>query len=146
MKKEESESADKAAIPPLPPNKTATDVFADFLTYLFACAKNYIKQNDPNGVAVWTTVQTDAEFVLSHPNGWGGAQQQQMREAAVQAGLVPDRDSGNARIRFVTEGEASLHYCIQNGLASYVRDVSGCSLPGSSLFNYFSARRWPYHR
>jgi hypothetical protein len=39
-----------------------------------------------------------------------------MRKAAVLAGLVPDTTAGHARLSFVTEGEASLHFAIQNGL------------------------------
>ena len=37
--------------------------------------------------------------------------------------LVPDTDAGRARIRFVTEGEASLHACVLSGLASEVLSV-----------------------
>jgi hypothetical protein len=36
-----------------------------------------------------------------------------MRRAAVLAGLVPDGD-WQARVQFVTEGEAILHFCIGN--------------------------------
>ncbi len=39
------------------------------------------------------------------------------------AGLVPDSDEGRARIRFVTEGEASLHACVLSGLAGDVLSV-----------------------
>jgi hypothetical protein len=39
-----------------------------------------------------------------------------MRTAAVQAGLIPDNENGHSHISFVTEGEAGLHFCVQNGL------------------------------
>lgn len=39
-----------------------------------------------------------------------------MRRAAILAGLVPDTTAGHARLSFVTEGEASLHFAIHNGL------------------------------
>ena len=39
-----------------------------------------------------------------------------MRRAAVLAGLVPDNPSGHSRLSFVTEGEASLHFSVHNGL------------------------------
>jgi len=39
-----------------------------------------------------------------------------MRRAAVLAGLVPDNANGHSRLSFVTEGEASLHFSVQNGL------------------------------
>ena len=102
-------------IPPLPKGKTAIDVFSDFLTYLIKCARLYIEQTHPNGVELWRSLQPDAEFILTHPNGWEGAQQSMMRKAAVTAGLIPDTESGRARLTFVTEGEASLHFCISNG-------------------------------
>ena len=38
--------------------------------------------------------------------------------AAILAGLVPDNESGHSRLSFVTEGEASLHFSVQNGLPS----------------------------
>ena len=111
--------ADRAAnndIPlrPLPLNKTVVEVFADFLEYLFKCASAYLEQS--YGTGWWASVQYQIEFVLSHPNGWGGSQQAEMRRAAILAGLVPDTTAGHARLSFVTEGEASLHFAIHNGL------------------------------
>ena len=41
-----------------------------------------------------------------------------MHKAALKAGLVPDTLEGCERIRFVTEGEASFHFCISNGMIS----------------------------
>jgi hypothetical protein len=103
-------------IPPLPLNKTVVEVFADFLAYLFECASSYIQDTHANGVDLWASVKGQIDFVLSHPNGWEGTQQSEMRKAAVLAGLVPDTTAGHARLSFVTEGEASLHFAIQNGL------------------------------
>jgi hypothetical protein len=103
------------ALPPLPPNKTVVQLFSDYMTYLLECAKQYI--SDSHGQIVWTSLQNNIIFVLTHPNGWGGPQQAQMRQAAIRAGLVPNTDDGRSRINFVTEGEASLHFCLSNGLA-----------------------------
>ena len=47
-----------------------------------------------------------------------------MRQAAVKAGLVPDTAAGRARIAFVTEGEASLHFAIKHGLPVQATKVS----------------------
>lgn len=41
-----------------------------------------------------------------------------MRKAAVMAGLIPDTEDGHSQLSFVTEGEASLHCCIQGGLTN----------------------------
>ncbi|KAF7799778.1 hypothetical protein EIP86_011020 [Pleurotus ostreatoroseus] len=105
---------------PLPEHKTAVDVFGDFLSYLFRCTHSFIVDTHANGHALWRAVENDIQFVLSHPNGWEGAQQTKMRRAAVLGGLIPDTDEGKSRIRFVTEGEASLHACVLNGLAADV--------------------------
>lgn len=101
---------------PLPLQKSVVDVLADFLAYLFQCTKQYIVETHPNGDSLWDSVSGDIEFVLSHPNGWGGSQQSKMRQAAVMANSVPDDDTGRSRILFVTEGEASVHYCIDKGI------------------------------
>ncbi|EPQ55253.1 hypothetical protein GLOTRDRAFT_129538 [Gloeophyllum trabeum ATCC 11539] len=106
------------SIPPLPANKTVMDVFADFLSYLFKCAKDYISTAHGAGETLLESLEGSIHFVMGHPNGWGGLQQQKMRKAAVQAGLVKNMDAACDRIQFVTEGEASLHYCLENGLSA----------------------------
>jgi hypothetical protein len=109
---------------PLPKRKTAVHVFGDFLAYLYRCTRNFITDTHANGGILWNQVESDIQFVLSHPNGWEGAQQSKMRRAAIYGGLIPDTNEGKARIRFVTEGEASLHACVLNGLAADVLSVS----------------------
>ena len=101
---------------PLPFDKTVVEVFADFLRYLLECASSYIQDTHANGTDLWNSVESDIDFVLSHPNGWEGEQQSEMRRAAVLAKLIPDNESGHSRISFVTEGEASLHFSVENGL------------------------------
>jgi hypothetical protein len=110
-------------VPPLPPNKTIVDVLADFLRYLFDCAATFIRDTHPNGSDLWNTLKEDTDFVLSHPNGWEWKEQNKMRKAAVKAGLVPDTDIGHSRVSFVTEGEASLHFAIENGVLSQTTEV-----------------------
>ncbi|KAJ3523687.1 hypothetical protein NMY22_g11331 [Coprinellus aureogranulatus] len=107
-------------IPPLPPNTTVIQVFADFMKYLHGCAKEYIC--DTHGEKLWTSLESDIIYVLTHPNGWGGAQQGHMRKSAILAGLVPDTEEGKSRVHFVTEGEASLHFCLSNGLTVHDDD------------------------
>lgn len=114
-----------AEIPPLPPGKTVIQVFADYLRYLSQCTSSYIKDSHAslNGHALWASLENHIDYVLSHPNGWEGPQQNQMREAAVLAGLIPNTPEGHARISFVTEGEASLHFSINNGFSSSTINV-----------------------
>ena len=92
------------------------EVFADFFRYLLECASSYIQDTHDNGAGLWSSVQNQIDFVLSHPNGWEGTQQSEMRRAAVLAGLIPNTTAGHGRLSFVTEGEASLYFSIQSGL------------------------------
>jgi hypothetical protein len=96
---------------------------ADFLRYLLHCAAVYIQDTHSNGSNLWDSLKDDIDFVLSHPNGWEGKEQNQMRKAAVKAGLVPDTELGHSRLSFVTEGEASLHFAIENGVLSQTVEV-----------------------
>jgi len=95
----------------LPKEKTIVDVFADFMRYLFDSTKSLFKTSEPNGELRWNSVSASIELVLTHPNGWGGPQQAQLRTAAVRAGIVPDTPAGHSRVHFVTEGEASFNFC-----------------------------------
>ncbi|KAK0448948.1 uncharacterized protein EV420DRAFT_1647225 [Desarmillaria tabescens] len=113
------------AIVPLPPGKDIVEVFGDFYAYLVECTMTFIQESHQNGAYLLASVQDHIEFVLSHPNGWEGAQQRKLRRAAVYAGLIPDDDKGHERIHFVTEGEASLHFCIDHGLSPYITDGEG---------------------
>jgi hypothetical protein len=108
----------------LPEGKSIIDIYSDFMAYLHKCAKSYIEQTHPNGIDLWGALASQAEFILSHPNGWEGSQQSQMRRAAVTASLVPDTREGHDRLHFVTEGEASLHYSLENGLPADSLEVS----------------------
>ena len=132
-----SDGLDGADLKPLPKGKTATQVFGDFLAYLLGCAKKHITEDHHNGESLWASVRGQIDFVLSHPNGWEGAQQSKMRQAAVHAGLVPDTPAGHARVHFVTEGEASVLYCLDNGLATDAIQVC------SATFAKISLMLWP---
>jgi hypothetical protein len=113
---------DTRKLPSLPRNKSAIDVFGDVLRYLFNATKRYIQERQ--GVDMWNSVEDDIHFILSHPNGWEGRQQAEMRRAAVTAGLVASEAEAVERVSFVTEGEASLHFClnkIPTALEGFVR-------------------------
>ncbi len=108
-------------IPALPPNKTVIDIFSDLLRYLYQSTKEHIRQR--LGSNMWESFHNNIDFVLGHPNGWEGKQQSEMRHAAISAGLVASESEAMKRISFVTEGEASLHFClnkIPDALEKYV--------------------------
>jgi hypothetical protein len=95
------------------------------MRYLFKCAKEYIQDTHANGRDLWESVEKDIDFVISHPNGWEGYQQAQMCEAAVMAGLISNSEKDKEKkLTFLTEGEASLHHAIRNGLPSGALEVS----------------------
>lgn len=100
----------------LPAGKTIIDIFSDFMRYLFDSTKMLFISSDQNGEHRWNSVSRNIELVLTHPNGWGGPQQSDLRTAAIRAKIVPDNPEGRARVYFVTEGEASFHFCATNTL------------------------------
>ena len=95
----------------LPRNKTIIDVYTDFMCYLFDSTREQFKAAEPNGEIRWKSVSNSIELVLTHPNGWEGPQQMKMRDAAVEAGIVPNTPAGRSSVHFVTEGEASFSFC-----------------------------------
>ena len=95
----------------LPKGKTIVDVFADFMRYLFDSTRTLFMDSEPNGQLRWDSISNNIELVLTHPNGWGGPQQSQLRTAAIRAGIVPDTPTGRSSVHFVTEGEASFNFC-----------------------------------
>ena len=107
-------------IPPLPRGKSALQVLADFMRYLFSCARSYITESHASGTSMWRSLENNnnIDFILTHPNGWEGLQQQQIRRAAEIAGLVPSGDEHAGRIHLLTEGEASLQFCVTHLLSS----------------------------
>lgn len=120
--------ADEVAdnMPKLPRDKSVITILADFLRYLLKCTKAYIEGTDTTNVGtLWSSFGDRVHFVLTHPNGWEGIQQQYMRKAAVLADLITDDMAGQSRISFVTEGEASLHFAIRNGISLEALTVSG---------------------
>jgi len=92
----------------LPRGKTIIDVFADYMRYLFDSTEDLFKSSEP--IVRWDSI-SNTELVLSHPNGWGGPQQSQLRSAAIKAGIVSDTPTGHACVHFVTEGEACFNFC-----------------------------------
>ena len=108
----------------LPRGKTIVDVFADYMRYLFESTETLFKSSEPN--VRWDSISS-IELVLSHPNGWGGPQQSQLRSAAIKAGIVSDTPTGHAQVHFVAEGEACFNFCaseIQAGEKLKVRNTA----------------------
>jgi len=97
-------------LPALPRDKSVIDIFVDLLRYMYKSTTQYIRERQ--GDIMLESVGSNIDFILSHPNGWEGQQQSEMRRAAISAGLVSGNEASE-RISFVTEGEASLHFCLR---------------------------------
>jgi hypothetical protein len=90
---------------------------------MYESTKQYIRERQGD---MLVSVGNNIDFILSHPNGWEGQQQSEMRCAAINAGLV-NASEALERISFVTEGEASLHFCLRkipDTLKKYVGQFS----------------------
>ncbi|PBK65401.1 hypothetical protein ARMSODRAFT_1022210 [Armillaria solidipes] len=103
-------------IPPLSNLKDIATLFSDFYRYLYDCASSAIRTTGCLSESSWEEIAHDIHFILAHPNGWEGKEQAMLRDAMVKARLIPDDDEGHARVSFVTEGEASLHFCLAQGI------------------------------
>src|SRR5882762_4150463 len=84
--------------------------------YLYRCAHTYIRNT--HSAELWNPIENDVDLVLTHPDGWEGAEQSHIRPAAILAGLVTvtNTPDGHSRLQLLTEGEASIHFCLANGL------------------------------
>jgi hypothetical protein len=107
----------------LPKGKTAVQVFGDYLRYLFKCTKDFIINTHAGGGALWRALEGDLQFVLSHPNGWEGAQQTKMCGAAVYGALIPDTDADS-----ICHRRRSQPACLRSEWPGY-RDAYRTSLP-----------------
>jgi hypothetical protein len=76
------------------------------------------------------------EVIIAHPNGWGIREQAFLRSVAVAAGFSTT-DQAPTKVRFVTEAEASVHFCIHHTNLGTVLKVRG-SKSGSVA----TAKRW----
>ena len=95
----------------LPKGRSLQDVFVDFMRYLFDSAKAFIQESEPMGEVLWESLQNNIDLILSHPNGWEGPQQEFLRKAVIRAAIFTEEEA-SPRVSFVTEGEATFHFCV----------------------------------
>ncbi|CEL54213.1 Heat shock 70 kDa protein 12B OS=Homo sapiens GN=HSPA12B PE=2 SV=2 [Rhizoctonia solani AG-1 IB] len=100
-------------VDPLPNGVTLPQIYADFMKYLIKHTEPYFKNRIVDGSMIWEAYKDKTIFVIGHPNGWSLREQEFLRKAAIKGGLVDTADA-KRRVRFVTEAEASVHYCIEN--------------------------------
>ncbi|KAH7088611.1 hypothetical protein BKA62DRAFT_728462 [Auriculariales sp. MPI-PUGE-AT-0066] len=99
--------------PPLPPNVTVKDIYADLLAFLFTHTRECLEGTIGGSVrdSLWTRFKSTFVLCLAIPNGWDSAQQGVLRKAVVKAGILPLSEAAS-RLTFVTEAEASVHFAI----------------------------------
>ncbi|KAJ7207971.1 hypothetical protein GGX14DRAFT_634634, partial [Mycena pura] len=100
-------------LPPIPTNLSVDKVFADHFRYVKEQVRAYICSSYGSVGNIWEKLSPTMCVILTTPNGWEGFQQNRMRQAAIEAGLV-DSDGGR-RVRFVTEAEAAFLYTAYSG-------------------------------
>ncbi|KAG8775337.1 hypothetical protein FRC12_001542 [Ceratobasidium sp. 428] len=96
---------------PLPDGVSLGQIYSDFLGYLLKHTQAFFEARITDGKMLWESYQHKTEIVIAHPNGWGIREQTFLRTAAVDAGITTNSLS-RSRIQFVTEAEASVHFCI----------------------------------
>ncbi|KAK0209577.1 hypothetical protein IW262DRAFT_514195 [Armillaria fumosa] len=118
-------SRTSAYIQPLPPLKRIVTLFSDFYEYLYTCAKTFVQETHHISPSQWSSMEGSIHFILAHPNGWEEEEQNIMRDAMISAGLISNSEQDYSRLSFVTEGEASLHFCLNKGLSRYTSNEDG---------------------
>ena len=103
-------------IPPLPRGVTLDQIYADFIRYLFEHTRSFFTNTIPDGSRIWSRLHDSIGFIFTTPNGWDEIQQHFLRNAAVQAKLLPSATDpvSVARLTFVTESESSIHSALHH--------------------------------
>ncbi|KAG9126354.1 hypothetical protein FRC07_003747 [Ceratobasidium sp. 392] len=130
----------------LPNGVSLRQIYTDFLRYLFKHTRTFFEDRIVDGRLIWENYRSRMEVVIAHPNGWGIREQAFLRAVAVDAGLA--LASSSHKIRFVTEAEASVHFCIyhtnlgnrlQNGTKFAVCDAGGSTVD-TTVYSVVAAR------
>ncbi|CAE6332690.1 unnamed protein product [Rhizoctonia solani] len=131
----------------LPPGVGLRQIYSDFLGYLLKHTRAYFEDRIINGKSIWERYSPTMEVVIAHPNGWGVREQAFLRTAAVAAGFSTS-DQAPKKVRFVTEAEASVHFCIHHtnlgtvlrpGTKFAVCDAGGSTVD-TTLYSVISAK------
>lgn len=94
----------------LPNDVPLAQIYADFLRYLLQHTQTYFEDHILDGKKIWETYKSTLEVIIAHPNGWGTREQAFLRSAAITAGFSSSSNA-DTRVHFVTEAEASVHFC-----------------------------------
>ncbi|KAG8743673.1 hypothetical protein FRC11_013766 [Ceratobasidium sp. 423] len=129
---------DGMELDPLPEGVPLSQIYSDFMGYLCKQTKTYFEGRILDGKAIWEKYMPTMEVILAHPNGWDARQQSFLRNAVVECGVFnPPGTTIAKKIQFVTEAEASVHYCIKHTNLSDQLNVGArfavCDAGGSTV-------------
>jgi len=128
----------------LPKGNSLQDIFADFIRYLFDSAKGFIQECEPMGNVLWESLEHNIDLVLSHPNEWGGREQEFLRRSVVRASVFTEQEA-LSRVSFVTEGEATFNFCVTNTISGELLEVVFFLL-NSKIHSDYSFQAWTQGR
>ncbi|CAE6433902.1 unnamed protein product [Rhizoctonia solani] len=137
----------KITLDALPPGVSVKQIYSDFLRYLLLHTRERFEEVISDGKTIWESYSNDMDVIIAHPNGWGIREQAFMRNAAVLAGFTTT-EKANQQIRFVTEAEASVHFCmhytslrscLETGINFIVCDAGGSTVD-TTFYTVSSAR------
>ncbi|QRV77751.1 heat shock protein 70 kDa 12A [Ceratobasidium sp. AG-Ba] len=123
-------------VQPLPAGIPLEKIYTDFMVYLMKHTQEFFEARIIDGPKVWQDLHKDMTIVIAHPNGWTIKEQNFLRKAAVAAKYTTEAKA-HAQIHFVSEAEASVHFCmfhsdIQNRLSPNVNFIV-CDAGGSTV-------------
>ena len=55
-------------LPLLPAGKQAVEILADSFRFMYTWGHTYIEESHANGADLWTPVEDEIQFILTHPN------------------------------------------------------------------------------
>ena len=76
--------------------------------------RNFFQAREFNGEHRWDALSKDITFVITHPNGWTLAEQECLRKAVIQGGLISESPAAQA-VFMLPEAEASVHFILFYG-------------------------------
>ncbi|CAE6499594.1 unnamed protein product [Rhizoctonia solani] len=79
--------ADNLMMNPLPNGVPLSQIYSDFMGYLFKQTKSYFEDHIVDGGSIWEKYISTVEVIIAHPNGWHSREQAFMRNAAVECGV-----------------------------------------------------------
>jgi hypothetical protein len=129
----------------LPPGISLIQIYSDFLSYLLKHTQAFVERRILLGRHMWEKYNSTMQITIAHPNGWGTPEQDFLRKAIVNTGFVSE-DSASNQVHFVTEAEASVHYCLHHSNLNRKLQVRVEGYIESPTYSHLSNTGWDKNR